>query len=178
MLGLVAKLGRATPYDLKREVGRAIGYFWSFPHSQLYAEPPRLVAAGLLREEREHAGRRRRTYTITKRGRGALDAWLRAPTPESTQIRDLGLLKLFFADELDPQQVFELARTRERVHRERLKHYEEIEERLRDREDVAFPYATLRMGILCERAFVRFWTGVAADPPHVTARAGFAPRAE
>ncbi len=165
VLGLVARLGAATPYDLKREVSKAIGYFWSFPHSQLYAEPPRLVTLGLLREEREESGRRRRTYTLTRRGREALDAWLREPTSEPTQIRDLGLLKLFFADALEPEQVVELARAQERVHRERLKHYEAIEERLRGRDDAAFPYATLRMGILCERAFVRFWSGVVARPP-------------
>ena len=48
VLGLIALLGRATSYDLKAMVGRSIGYFWTFPHSQLYAEPDRLVGMGLL----------------------------------------------------------------------------------------------------------------------------------
>lgn len=179
VLGLVARLDGATPYDLKREVSKSIGYFWAFPHSQLYAEPPRLVELGLLREEREESGRRRRTYTITRRGRQALHGWLREPTDEPTQIRATGLLKLFFADALEPEQVQELALAQERVHRERLAHYREVDRLLSDRNDVPFPHATLRMGILCETAFVRFWSDIAAQPPATAPkpRAGSAPRA-
>ena len=179
VLGLVAKYGAATPYDLKREVNKAIGHFWSFPHSQLYAEPRRLVELGLLREEREQSGRRRRTYRITKRGRAALEAWVRAPADEATQIRDLGLLKLFFSDMLERDQVVELARRQERVHRERLAHYDEVERMLAGRGgEASSAYTVLRMGLLCERAFVRFWASVAARPPEAaTERAESVPRA-
>lgn len=170
VLGLVARRGTATPYDLKRDVARSIGYFWAFPHSQLYAEPARLAAAGLLRERREEGGRRRRTYSLTPRGRRALDEWLREPPSEPTQIRDLGLLKLFFADRLEQERVVELARAQEAVHRERLAQYEAIERHLAARDGVAFPRATLRMGILCERTFLRFWSDVAATPPVAAAR--------
>src|SRR5438132_12953587 len=82
VLGLVAKRGSATPYELKADVAKSIGYFWSFPHSQLYAEPARLARAGLLAEEREQGGRRRRTYSATHAGREALAAWLAEPTGE------------------------------------------------------------------------------------------------
>ena len=170
VLGLVARAGSATPYDLKRFVARSIGYFWHFPHSQLYAEPARLAAAGLLEGEREAGGRHRRTYSITDAGRAALEEWVREPTSEPTQIRDLGLLKLFFADTLDRKQVVELARAQAAVHRERLAHYEAVDRHLAERDDVAFPHATLRMGILCERAFVQFWSEVAARPPVAAAR--------
>ena len=169
VLGLVARYGAATPYDLKAEVARSIGHFWSFPHSQLYAEPERLARAGFLDEHREEAGRRRRTYRITESGRAALREWLRDPTPEPTQIRDLGLLKLFFADTLSADEVAELARAQEALHRQRLQHYEAVDRRLSGRPEVAFAHATLRMGILCERAFVRFWSEIAAKPPPAAA---------
>ena len=39
VLGLVARQGECTSYDMKRTVSGSIGYFWTFPHSQLYAEP-------------------------------------------------------------------------------------------------------------------------------------------
>ena len=81
---------------MKQLVASSIGYFWPFPHSQLYAEPHRLAEAGLLTEEAETGGRRRTTYRVTGRGRAALSAWLAQPTAEPTVIRDLGLLKLFF----------------------------------------------------------------------------------
>jgi PadR family transcriptional regulator, regulatory protein AphA len=53
--------------------------FWPLPHSQLYDEPARLAEAGLLVEQREQLGRRRRIYHLTDTGRGALREWVRDP---------------------------------------------------------------------------------------------------
>src|SRR5436190_17819225 len=96
VLGSITLLGEATSYDLKRLVGLSIGHFWTFPHSQLYAEPERLVRMGLLTEEREAGGRRRRVYSITEEGRGELQDWLRDPETETAEIRYMASLKLFF----------------------------------------------------------------------------------
>jgi PadR family transcriptional regulator, regulatory protein AphA len=165
VLGLVAGAGSATSYDLKTYAGRAIAHFWLFPHSQLYSEPARLVALGLLSERREGSGRRRRTYSITPDGRDALRRWLLNATSERSQLRDLGLLKLFFGDLMTPADVVALARAEEAAHRARLAHYEEIDRNLAARPEAAFVRATLQMGLLCERAFVHFWSGIAEDPP-------------
>ncbi|MER8162802.1 PadR family transcriptional regulator [Streptomyces sp. NPDC094472] len=54
-----------TSYDLKRAISRSVGYFWNFPHAQLYSEPKRLQETGLLELHQEGTGRRRKTYTIT-----------------------------------------------------------------------------------------------------------------
>src|SRR6266511_2409516 len=96
VLGLVNRDGPSTPYELKTAVGRGIAYFWQFPHSQIYAESERLARLGLLLEEREQTGRRRRTFRITPEGRAALRAWLAQPTSEPTQLRSPGLLQLYF----------------------------------------------------------------------------------
>src|SRR5664280_1514106 len=48
VLGLVAREGPSTPYDLKGHVAATIGHFWPFPHALLYKEPPRRVGLGLL----------------------------------------------------------------------------------------------------------------------------------
>ena len=82
VLGMIALRGPSTPYDLKRAVARSVGYFWHFPHAQLYSEPDRLAEAGLLDLAVEHRGRRRKTYSITDGGLAALRAWLAAPTDE------------------------------------------------------------------------------------------------
>jgi DNA-binding PadR family transcriptional regulator len=165
ILGLVSR-GATTPYALKQDVAKSVGYFWPFPHSQFYSEPARLLALGLLDEVRENEGRRRRQFTITAAGREALDAWVREPTGEQPQIRDTGLLKLFFADRLSREQVVALARAQEAAHRERLATYEAFDARLSGVEPhPSFPHATLEMGLLCERAFVEFWSGIAANPP-------------
>src|SRR2546422_1923324 len=109
VLGVVAFLGRATPYDMKRLVGMSIGYFWTFPHSQLYAEPARLVEMGLLEEQREEGGRRRRTYSITDAGMEELKDWLADPETPPIEMRDTGTLKLFFGNLAGPENVRKLA---------------------------------------------------------------------
>src|SRR6185503_18257596 len=98
VLGITALRGPSTPYDLKRFVQLSIGHFWPFPHTQLYAEPARLAAAGLLNETREESGRRRRHYELTETGRERLEGWLAEPVNSPNEIRDLALLKLFFSE--------------------------------------------------------------------------------
>src|SRR3954464_11306121 len=102
VLGLVAREGECTSYDMKVMVSRSIGYFWTFPHSQLYAEPARLAELGLLAEEQEVSGGKRRPYTLTEAGRAARRDWLAEPTDEPTEIRALAVLKLFFGAEAEP----------------------------------------------------------------------------
>jgi DNA-binding PadR family transcriptional regulator len=98
VLGLLATLGPSTPYEMEQQVDLSLGHFWSFPHSQLYSEPVRLAERGLVEEAREQGGRRRRTFTLTGAGRTALQDWLGAQDepPAGTELRDLGLLRLFF----------------------------------------------------------------------------------
>ena len=72
VLGLIGLRGPSTPYELKSAAARSIAYFWPFPHSQLYSEPIRLAAAGLLKEVREIGGRNRKVYSLTDEGRLAL----------------------------------------------------------------------------------------------------------
>ena len=98
VLGMIAMRGPTTSYDLKRAVNHSVGYFWPFPHAQLYSEPKRLEELGLLDLEVESEGRRRQTYTITDAGRDALRAWLAEPTTEQLQVRDVAELKLFFGE--------------------------------------------------------------------------------
>src|SRR5262249_11804603 len=60
VLGLLQQFQPATPYDLKRVAQVSTVNFWNVPHTQLYSECARLAGAGLLAEEREREGRRRR----------------------------------------------------------------------------------------------------------------------
>ena len=160
VLGLVAE-GATTSYDMKQKASRSVGYFWNFPHSQVYAEPARLVELGLLEEQREAEGRRRRVYTLTPAGRKTLDDWLREPTSEQPQIRDTGLLKLFFGEGLSAQEIAELARAQEEAHRARLAVYEQITDTVTSPNHAA----VVRAGLLHERTFADFWREVAATPP-------------
>ena len=102
VLGLIEAAGEATPYELKQVVAAGLGDFWSIQHAQLYSEPERLAAAGYLIERREKGGRRRRHYKLTKTGRQSLRDWVEEPTADLTELRDPGLLRLFFGAEPKP----------------------------------------------------------------------------
>ncbi|HEV8488698.1 MAG TPA: helix-turn-helix transcriptional regulator [Candidatus Limnocylindrales bacterium] len=171
VLGLLAREGPSTPYNLEQHVGATLGNFWSFPHTLLYTEPARLAAQGLVAETRETAGRRRRIFTITAAGAAALSAWLDRPSGAPTELRDPGLLQLFFADLASSESRLRLAEEQLAIHRARLAAYEEDarlervagETRRGQRTVEHWRGETLRMGLLYERAAVEFWTDVVAD---------------
>jgi PadR family transcriptional regulator, regulatory protein AphA len=159
VLGLLAAAGASTPYALKQGVAGSIGHFWSVPHSQLYAEPERLAAGGYVTEDREPGGRRRRVYEITDRGREALAAWLHEGDARLPELRDAGLLKLFFG--ADPSAV---APRLAAGHRERLELYRSLHEGLRESGDPAGHGAllTLEAGIAHAQVWIAFWERLAA----------------
>ena len=163
VLGLVGHLGRATSYDLKKAVNETIGGFWSVPHSQLYAEPARLKGLGLLGEEQETRGRRRRTYALTDAGRQALDVWLAAPAEGGTELRDPALLKLYFGGQAGPGAVGRVANGAVDVHRARLEAYEALVASPPPHADV-HQLAILALAARYEAEAVAFWEAVAADP--------------
>ena len=167
VLGLVAAGEPITSYEMKRRVARSIGCFWHFPHSQLYAEPARLVGLGLLDEDVEQAGRKRRRYRITPAGRQSLSAWLAEPTNEPTEIRDLGMLKLFFGDQARQGDLVALAAEQQRAHQRRHQDYAELHAAVLDTA-TAWELATLEVGMRYEQMAAEFWTEIVdqAGPDH------------
>jgi PadR family transcriptional regulator, regulatory protein AphA len=168
VLGLLAREGPSTPYDLEGHVRATLGNFWSFPHTLLYSEPPQLAAQGLVTESREEEGRRRRVFTITTAGVAALTTWLDRPSNAPTELRDLGLLQLFFADLASASAKVHLAEQQLAIHRAKLAAYEEDErfERPQGRPNRSgrtvehWRGETLGMGLRYEGAAVDFWDGI------------------
>jgi DNA-binding PadR family transcriptional regulator len=159
VLGLLDRLGPSTPYELKQAHALGMGNFWTVQHAQFYSEPERLAEAGLLTEEREEGGRRRRRYTITKAGREALKEWLAAPTGELTvELRDPGLLKLHLDADPGPLAEAQLA-----AHRERLSEYEAIAATPVADDEPPGPRRTLDAGLRHQRAWVAFWEEMARE---------------
>lgn len=173
VLGLLAREGPSTPYGLKRQVAATLGQFWSFPHALLYAEPPRLAGMGLVTEKRELQGRRRRTFTITAAGDDAVQQWLARPSGDSTELRDPGLLQLYFADLGSSQTPRIIAREQLAIHRDKLESYTQRIRALRKSQGSRGPDGqldewhghSLRMGMLYERAAVEFWEGLPGGDP-------------
>jgi DNA-binding PadR family transcriptional regulator len=157
VLGLIEQAEPATAYDLKQLAALSTSNFWTVPHTQLYTECQRLAGEGLLSETREHSGRRRRRYRLTRSGRQALSRWRAEPTGELYELRDEGLLKLFFG--ADPVA---LAHTQLQAHAARLAGYEELLRELGG-EMAQGQRLALEAGISHEKDFVRFWRGLASS---------------
>jgi DNA-binding PadR family transcriptional regulator len=150
VLGLLSWAGRATPYDLK-QMAASLTDLWSVQHTQLYGEPARLAKAGYVTEEQEATGRRRKTYELTEKGHQALEEWKAAPTDAFTELRDPGLLKLYFG--ADPPAV---AADQLTLHRRRLTEYEALAAEAPE-DAPAGPLLALQAGLGHEREWVRFW---------------------
>ena len=151
ILGLL----RARPlsgYDIKRIVDHSTRFFWAASYGQIYPELRRLEADGLVESESRPAGGRPRTlYRLTDAGRQALDEWLRAPGA-GYELRDLGLLKLFFAGGLEGNDVADLVA---RLRDERARILDQLREVYETAPHSGTTTLTLRFGIETHE----FWVG-------------------
>jgi DNA-binding PadR family transcriptional regulator len=95
LLALLDQLGEGTSYDIKQALDKSIENFWPVPHTTAYDEPARLVEGGYLAVDQEAGGRRRKSYSLTERGREALREWAAEPDAAPPQLRDEFMLKVF-----------------------------------------------------------------------------------
>lgn len=145
ILGFVRNEPRSG-YEIKALVDNSTRFFWAASYGQIYPELKRLAEAGLITGSDSPTGGRKRTiYEITADGEEELRAWLRQ-TPETFEMRDEGLLKLFFADALPQDEAVEILRAmrakRLAVHRQ-LKAIEELKGEIED----PFPMIVLQGGL-------------------------------
>jgi PadR family transcriptional regulator AphA len=110
MLGML-RLGARSGYAIKKTADLSTKYFWPTSLAQVYPELARLENAGLVRRSDDSYGARTRSaYKLTDAGETALLTWLRSPHQAPVQVRDEGLLRLFFADALTPADQLALIR--------------------------------------------------------------------
>jgi DNA-binding PadR family transcriptional regulator len=103
--------GPRSGYEVKQLVDKAIRFFWAASYGQIYPELRRLRDEGLIATAGDGvSGRKRVRYELTEAGHEALVEWLRAPLTRY-ELRDEGLLKLFFADALEPADALALVRS-------------------------------------------------------------------
>jgi len=98
ILGLLA-LRPWSAYELAHQIHRGARYMRPASERNLYAEPKRLAAAGLVQLRREPVGRRHRTvYEITPAGRDALLRHMATP-PAPPELDFDTMQRLIFADQ-------------------------------------------------------------------------------
>ncbi len=111
ILGLL-RFEPRTGYDIKRVTDRSTRFFWGASYGQIYPELRRLEAAGLVESSEEPRGQvPRRVYRLTQAGRRAFESWLAQPG-DQYDVRDEGLLRLFFGELMPRKQLEELVRRR------------------------------------------------------------------
>jgi DNA-binding PadR family transcriptional regulator len=143
ILGLLRQ-GPRSGYEIKAAVDRSTRFFWAASYGQIYPELKRLSAAGLVAGTAEAQGRRKRiAYRLTAKGRRALADWLAEPA-ETFELRDEGLLKLFFADALPAAAAAEMLEAKAARHAEVVHRLREIEAAMEGEDN---PCRVLRFGI-------------------------------
>src|SRR5215471_10566384 len=94
----VLAIGDHSTYELTRQMRLSLHYLWPRAESNVYAEPKRLVATGLVARREEWTGGRKRTiYSISGAGRAALAEWLASPSSHQ-RYESEAALKVFFAE--------------------------------------------------------------------------------
>jgi len=97
VLSILALRDHST-YDIARQMAISMHYMWPRAESNVYAEPRRLVDAGLAVARDEWTGSRKSTiYSITEQGRQALVDWLSKPSARS-RYESEAAVKVFFAE--------------------------------------------------------------------------------
>jgi PadR family transcriptional regulator AphA len=145
ILGMLRR-GPRTGYEIKAAVDDSTRFFWAASYGQIYPELKQLAEAGLVKGESSPQGGRKRTvYTLTPAGRKELRRWLKQP-PETFELRDEGLLKLFFAGGASPESAAAALAAKRRYHEDKIAQLRAIEPLARDSSD-PYPYMVLRHGI-------------------------------
>lgn len=149
ILGMVSREPRSG-YEIKALVDDTTRFFWAASYGQIYPELKRLSEAGLLEGHDEPRGERKRTiYAITADGEDELKDWLRRP-PEAFEMRDEGLLKLFFAGVLRPEEATQILQAMGSYRRGLVERLRAIEPKAKEKRDDAgdpYPLMVLQGGI-------------------------------
>jgi DNA-binding PadR family transcriptional regulator len=133
-------------YEIKSLVDRSTRFFWAASYGQIYPELRRLEDAGLIEGKASpQGGRRRNVYRLTPAGRKELRAWLNSD-PQGSELRDEGLLKLFFADATGGDSAARTLEAKRRIHEETIARLRQIEASGRPE---GYAHLVLRYGIEC-----------------------------
>jgi DNA-binding PadR family transcriptional regulator len=142
-----------TGYEIKALVDRSTRFFWAASYGQIYPELRRLAERGLIeREKTPQGGRRRNVYRLTPDGGRELRTWLRRD-PEVFELRDEGLLKLFFAGAAGRESAIATLDAKRRGHERAVARLEEI---AATKPPQGYAALVLRYGIECN-AWMADW---------------------
>ena len=139
-------------YEIKALVDNSTRVIWAASYGQIYPELKLLSEAGLIvGSDSPTGGRKRTVYEITVDGEEELRAWLRQE-PETFEMRDEGLLKLFFAGALPREEAIGILRSMQARRRAVHAQLQDLKEAKGEIED-PFPAIVLDGGLEFTRWF-------------------------
>lgn len=148
-------VGPRSGYDIKSFTDQSTRFFWAASYGQIYPELKQLAERGLVESSEDPSGERRRTvYAITEAGREALARWITGPE-QRYELRDEGLLKVFFASLVGADEVGAALRHKRAHHQETLERFREIEPVAAASERFG-PYEVLGYGIRLQELSIRW----------------------
>jgi PadR family transcriptional regulator AphA len=147
-------------YDLLKRFNQRLGFFWQASHQQIYQQlkvmhQEKLIDCNL---ETQQGKPDRKIYAMTEAGHNELLAWLhKACKPQ--KINDSLLVKLYGGHLLNDAILLDEIRQHKKQHNKALSIMLELEQKFEtlnnhERKNLAFPFLTLRRGILGEQAWL------------------------
>ena len=114
-------------YDLTKEFETTLAEFWGAKHSQIYPELKALADEGLIAYQIEISGTvlEKKVYSITERGRTALQTWAETQLKIKSVPKDEFRLQLYFSDCIPPRRRIALLEPQLEQHRALLNHLRE-----------------------------------------------------
>lgn len=149
-----------TGYDLKKIFDASVRHFWPADQAQIYRTLARLSERGWAEMQLVEQSDRpdRKVYHLTGNGRAELQNWLAAPLPFE-ESRSAPLVQVFFAGQLDDEQIIAMLQRAAEAIRAGLAQYERIPQQMeayadytQSRREFFFWMLTLEVGIQSARA--------------------------
>ena len=172
LLGLLRD-GPRSGYELVAAAEQMIGGFWTITRSQVYRELTALADRGLLRRG-QTGPRDRQPFQLTAAGRAAFRQWVNT-SPEPENLRIPLLLRLTFADAIDPRQLQTMLTEHQAVHQRRLTAYRSLDRQLAAAGVPEEKRVTLAFGISYEPAVLRWFRQL---PASINPRSNHPPAAD
>jgi DNA-binding PadR family transcriptional regulator len=118
VLGLLLDRGAQSGYELATVASRSIDHFWPITKAQIYAELPRLEAAGFVAgvEVAQDGAPDKRVFKATRAGEQAFRTWIDAGELADAKMRHPLLLRIWFGAHLPEARLQAMVREQKAKH--------------------------------------------------------------
>jgi len=157
----VLNLKPCSGYDIKKFCDKTISHFWNENFGHIYPVLKQLLEEELIAPHGQGIEERRKTYSITEKGKQEFAQWLLQP-PELQPPRSELLLKLSFGNHMPKEHALLIVEEVRLRNTNNLTQYQVMEQAycsdVNAKADPAFPYwlSSLRLGIINAEATLRW----------------------